>query len=264
MSDNRHPAGTSVGGQWAPGAAGEVDDMLDETFDTPIATESESALQATTPIRESGRDVGRVGPGEVVSVDGGRAYMLGGSRGVVAATKSGDGYTVREYVYAEQAAVDNYSNPEIDLIESTKPVGMNVNLTHDPDTPGYSRDHTTAKRLYDDEVQSDPEAALRGYASPYIGTTHSDKTEAEVFESAGAGPGRLSSPGAKIAAHKWMDANPDAHPIPASGAAHGWEGEMSSLHPKGTDEVFAYKSTGSQVAFYSSNSEGKISVRRTR
>ena len=28
MSDNRHPAGTSVGGQWAPGAAGEVDDSL--------------------------------------------------------------------------------------------------------------------------------------------------------------------------------------------------------------------------------------------
>ena len=32
MSINRHPAGTSVGGQWAPGAAGEVDmDLLTES-----------------------------------------------------------------------------------------------------------------------------------------------------------------------------------------------------------------------------------------
>ena len=29
MSTHRHPAGTSVGGQWAPGAAGEVEDGLD-------------------------------------------------------------------------------------------------------------------------------------------------------------------------------------------------------------------------------------------
>lgn len=29
MSTNRQPAGTSVGGQWAPGASGEVDDILD-------------------------------------------------------------------------------------------------------------------------------------------------------------------------------------------------------------------------------------------
>lgn len=31
MSENRHPAGTSVGGQWAPGSAGEID--LDDAFD---------------------------------------------------------------------------------------------------------------------------------------------------------------------------------------------------------------------------------------
>lgn len=28
MSDNRQPAGTSIGGQWAPGSAGEVEDSL--------------------------------------------------------------------------------------------------------------------------------------------------------------------------------------------------------------------------------------------
>lgn len=31
MNDNRHPAGTSLGGQWAPGQAGEVD--FDDAFD---------------------------------------------------------------------------------------------------------------------------------------------------------------------------------------------------------------------------------------
>lgn len=77
MSDSRHPAGTSIGGQWAPSAAGEVDDMLDETFDPPVA-------KSRTEFRDSGVDVGRVEPGEVVRIDGGRAYVLGGSRGIVA------------------------------------------------------------------------------------------------------------------------------------------------------------------------------------
>lgn len=39
MSTNRQPAGTSVGGQWAPGAAGEVDDSLDVADDRPEAEE---------------------------------------------------------------------------------------------------------------------------------------------------------------------------------------------------------------------------------
>ena len=33
MSTNRQPAGTSIGGQWAPGAASEVDDSLDPVDD---------------------------------------------------------------------------------------------------------------------------------------------------------------------------------------------------------------------------------------
>lgn len=33
MSENRHPAGTSLGGQWAPGSASEID--LDEDFTPP-------------------------------------------------------------------------------------------------------------------------------------------------------------------------------------------------------------------------------------
>jgi len=32
MTTNRQPAGTSIGGQWAPGASGEVDDALDDDF----------------------------------------------------------------------------------------------------------------------------------------------------------------------------------------------------------------------------------------
>ena len=257
VSESRHPAGTSVGGQWAPSAAGEIDDMLDETFDSP---ETESP----TEFRDSGSDVGRVEPGEVVRIDEGRAYVLGGSRGLVAATKTGDGYSMREYVYAEQATPDNYSNPDIDMLESTRPEGMNINLSHDPDTPGYSRAHKFAPALYDSEVSPDPEAALRKYASPYIGTTNPDQTEAEVFESTGTGPGRIPETQAKAAANEWMADNPEAHPVPANGAVPGWEGELSSLHPKGTERVFAHKSAGSQVSFYSCDAEGKISVRRTR
>lgn len=35
MSDNRHPAGTSVGGQWAPGGAAEVDDVDSTEIEDP-------------------------------------------------------------------------------------------------------------------------------------------------------------------------------------------------------------------------------------
>lgn len=231
--------------------------MLDETFDPPVT-------KSRTEFRDSGVDVGRVEPGEVVRIDGGRAYVLGGSRGIVAATKTGDGYSMREYVYAEQATPDNYSNPDIDMLESTRPEGMNINLSHDPDTPGYSRAHKFAPALYDSEVSPDPEAALRKYASPYIGSTNPGQTDAGVFESTGFGPGRLPETKAKREANKWMEANPEAQPMPASGTVPGWEGELSSLHPQGTDRVFAQKSTGSQVAFYSCEPDGRISMKRTR
>lgn len=257
MSTNRQPPGTSLGGQFASGSAGEVDIDLDDAFDDTFDEQDQT-------IRETGPNVGQIRPGEVVRVDGGRAYMLGGSRGIVAATKTGDGYSMREYVYAEQATPDNYSNPDIDMLESTRPEGMNINLSHDPDTPGYSRAHKFAPALYNSEVSPDPEAALRKYASPYIGTTNPDQTEAEAFESTGTGPGRLPETQAKAAANEWMADNPEAQPMPASGTVPGWEGELSSLHPQGTDRVFAQKSTGSQVAFYSCDNEGKISVRRTR
>lgn len=40
MSGNRHPAGTSLGGQWAPGSAGEVDlDAFDADPDTDMSME---------------------------------------------------------------------------------------------------------------------------------------------------------------------------------------------------------------------------------
>ena len=39
MNTNRQPAGTSVGGQWAPGASGEVDDSLDVGDDRPEVEE---------------------------------------------------------------------------------------------------------------------------------------------------------------------------------------------------------------------------------
>lgn len=43
MNTNRQPAGTSIGGQWAPGAAGEVDDSLAETHDDWIAIDEDEA-----------------------------------------------------------------------------------------------------------------------------------------------------------------------------------------------------------------------------
>ena len=60
MNDNRHPAGTSVGGQWAPGASGEVDDQLDfeDAFDDIGHTEHEGRIDLDDwGVREQMRDV---------------------------------------------------------------------------------------------------------------------------------------------------------------------------------------------------------------
>lgn len=54
MSVNRHPAGTSVGGQWAPGAAGEVDDTL--STDQEVSAEQRSMSGARTVL--AGGDFG--------------------------------------------------------------------------------------------------------------------------------------------------------------------------------------------------------------
>lgn len=44
MSTNRHPAGTSVGGQWAAGASDEVDDSLTSESSRTLSDEARSDL----------------------------------------------------------------------------------------------------------------------------------------------------------------------------------------------------------------------------
>lgn len=53
MSENRHPAGTSVGGQWAPGAAAEVDDVDSPEPEAPEAPEADQAEESAKDQRES-------------------------------------------------------------------------------------------------------------------------------------------------------------------------------------------------------------------
>lgn len=62
MSRNRQPAGTSVGGQWAPGASGEVEDALDEH-------EAEQAQEWAEKYPDPSTGVGRlVGDNEACEV----------------------------------------------------------------------------------------------------------------------------------------------------------------------------------------------------
>src|SRR5699024_2791622 len=65
MNTNRQPAGTSIGGQWAPGAAGEVEDALDldDAFDDTAAPQYESI-----DLKMVERSAARQGWGDVNSV----------------------------------------------------------------------------------------------------------------------------------------------------------------------------------------------------
>ena len=117
MSTNRQPAGTSVGGQWAPGAASEVemdlDDAFDDTFDAPeltLVADSDPEYQIA---KDGGFDFGleappapknrtlSVAPGEKVSIrpgdiaridrgkDTGKMFVLAGTRGLAVLESSG-------------------------------------------------------------------------------------------------------------------------------------------------------------------------------
>ena len=102
VNDNRHPAGTSVGGQWAPGAAGEVDDSLDveseggrhteigelaidNTRGTAVYTGQNSSygyvrMADGTFKRECPRCAGRGRMAEYQNVHGGVCFKCGDSR----------------------------------------------------------------------------------------------------------------------------------------------------------------------------------------
>ena len=56
MSTNRHPSGTSIGGQWAPGASGEVEMSLDDAFDDQAQTQPQSAAEVSEVLSGSEHD----------------------------------------------------------------------------------------------------------------------------------------------------------------------------------------------------------------
>lgn len=63
MTDNRHPAGTSIGGQWAPGSAAEVD--LDDAWDDTAGTEQKEYESGTLNLHYVEKSAQRQGWGEV-------------------------------------------------------------------------------------------------------------------------------------------------------------------------------------------------------
>ena len=66
MSINRQPAGTSIGGQWAPGAADEVEDSLD--LDDAFDDTADGHQYGDVDLRAVERSAARQGWGEVNSV----------------------------------------------------------------------------------------------------------------------------------------------------------------------------------------------------
>lgn len=75
MTDNRHPAGTSIGGQWAPGSAAEIDE--DMTTGHPDA--------------DSLRERGGLGTGGYARV--GQSHFLRSTRGLAVLSRIGDSRT---------------------------------------------------------------------------------------------------------------------------------------------------------------------------
>lgn len=142
MSENRHPAGTSLGGQWAPGASAEVDDSV------------ESADPGGLNDAESLRQRGGLGVGEVARC--GQSHFMRSSRGLAALTRISDSRTSLHF-FADDPRGDR------DLLDST--FGPN-----DPDVP-------VIQAAVNDKPVVPIDEEGRG-----IETIHADRTLDEVLD----------------------------------------------------------------------------------
>lgn len=91
MNTNRQPAGTSVGGQWAPGASGEVEDSLD------------------APVEATGLGYRDMSIGQTERFDS-RTWVskTGNGLAVLTLDDDGEGTTTRYYVSDDRAADDSH------------------------------------------------------------------------------------------------------------------------------------------------------------
>lgn len=266
-NSNRHPGGTSVGGQWAPGSATEVelDDVFEADEDLPLrdlGADDESAGGHPVVFAKAGRPVEGLEPGQLAVISDGDYYAVATSRGIVVAKNEGDGLRVSEYVRSEQSFPGAFADPSSEIADLCRE-GPAVNKTWDSSVdlaePQTRRDLQGADY---ETIRNE----LAASASGYLGATSSDQTEADAYRQSGFGPGRLDDDEDFDAAVEFLDEHPTLHPMPPKGqegSNRAVEGIKGVVRPGDVDRVFAYKSEGSHE-FYYGISNGSVWTRRTR
>lgn len=269
-NDNRHPAGTSLGGQWAPETSSEIsiDDALDfdeefagVDFDAP-ESDGESLDGQPIVFAKAGQPVNDLQNGQLAVISDGDYYVLATSRGAVVAKHEDGIYSVSEYVRSEQTFPGAFADSSSEIA-------------------GLCREGSAVNRTWDSSVElanPRPDSGIAGAdyrdikttmarsASGYLGAHASDQTEAEAFKASGFGPARLDNERDFDAAATYLADHPTTHPMPPKGqegANRAVEGIKGVVKPSDIDRVFAYKSEGSHETYYGIT-DGSVWTRRTR
>lgn len=260
MSDNRHPAGTSLGGQWAPGSSSEIDldDALDETPTGWDLTEPEP--EPEYPIADDGGfDFNMEGagpreerflhvreprnldlhPGDVAVVEsksGRDSFVMAGSRGIAVLEPADEGgYELLSMAPRNPGSpssvalgADGVKSVSYDdwYIESEEEVMAGDVEEHS----GLPRNGKEAKKLMLARARTDVVGSL------------TSSGERQWCESRQAGPEFASHPLAREKAYDLVSSRPDLdiRPSLSDDEYREWD-EFDGLDPQHYPQVFAHR-----------------------
>jgi len=288
MSTNRHPAGTTVGGQWAPGASGEVDidldDALDDTFDDDpfedisdeevrdpaetveyaIADDggfdfglSDSRRRLDRSLNVSATQTATLEPGDLALVerkDGGDIYVLAGTRGMAVLEPDGDD---EDRDYSLTTLEPTYTGSQSPFLPSgvERVSDSRFDVADDEFLPSGEIENYGKLRTWDSVRRLMSERTNIG--APTIAG------ERDWCQSVGSGPEYASHPLARQKAYDFIATNPDVSLRPQPDWRSGdndmtddWD-DFDGLAPEHRNQVFARRFIpgGAEEHFYADGPE---------
>lgn len=271
MSQQRHPAGTSVGGQWAPGSATEIEtellDAFDDTFDDPqpqpapepydppisgdggfdFGLEPAEEMSSTTLSLDQARTAE---PGELIKVTGdrGTTYVLGCQGGVVVYSGTAKQHQVISYVRQapgepETSHFWSVSGPPAVLTPAERDIDdddLQERGAVFAGSGGYILASDTEAAEVDLSSRKKMRAYLESLAHPQLGSTRNESSM-QWMQRTQIGCGRLNDVYDRVAAYDHMRQHPHLHPI----SEHPCDDdvELDDLADEHRDTAFAYDDT---------------------
>ena len=193
MSTNRHPAGTSVGGQWAPGSAGEVEDGLGV---------SRYEAELVDLAEEVGLNRGKTAVGTGDLRRAGQTWAMGTSRGLLSLHRDEDGKTsMRAFVrdHGPDGSDEAWEGVDEEVSEVVYNIDGYAEESPLVPVPGDLHGLEVSGSLYDDpehdpfEDEERVREHFQTWAPAEVGTSRTDISEADMMRQDSTGYWRLSA-----------------------------------------------------------------------